>query len=92
MLQNRRPLLFLLLEQKQRRGDHAYRLATVTGYNNVGINDGGRDAGQTMIMHCHIHHLIPRRKGDVADPPRGRIRYVIFLARDSISGPFLRAY
>ena len=36
----------------------------------------------------HIH-LIPRRKGDVADP-RGGIRHVIFLARDSISGTFLR--
>ena len=45
---------------------------TVTGFN-VGINDG-HDAGQT-IMHCHIH-LIPRRKGDIADP-RGGIRHVI---------------
>lgn len=44
----------------------------VTGFN-VGINDG-IDAGQT-VMHCHIH-LIPRRKGDVADP-RGGIRHVI---------------
>jgi diadenosine tetraphosphate (Ap4A) HIT family hydrolase len=46
--------------------------STVTGFN-VGINDGA-DAGQT-VMHCHIH-LIPRRKGDVADP-RGGIRHVI---------------
>jgi diadenosine tetraphosphate (Ap4A) HIT family hydrolase/5-methylcytosine-specific restriction endonuclease McrA len=44
----------------------------VTGFN-VGVNDG-RDAGQT-VMHCHIH-LIPRRKGDVADP-RGGIRHVM---------------
>jgi len=44
----------------------------VTGFN-IGVNDG-RDAGQT-IMHCHIH-LIPRRKGDVADP-RGGIRHTI---------------
>jgi diadenosine tetraphosphate (Ap4A) HIT family hydrolase len=44
----------------------------VTGFN-VGINDG-IDAGQT-VMHCHIH-LIPRRKGDVADP-RGGIRHII---------------
>jgi len=46
--------------------------SAVTGFN-LGINDG-KDAGQT-IMHCHIH-LIPRRKGDVADP-RGGIRHVI---------------
>lgn len=45
---------------------------TVTGFN-VGINDG-TDAGQT-VFHCHIH-LIPRRKGDVADPTGG-IRNVI---------------
>lgn len=44
----------------------------VTGFN-VGINDGV-DAGQT-VMHCHIH-LIPRRRGDVADP-RGGIRHII---------------
>jgi ATP adenylyltransferase len=46
--------------------------STVTGFN-IGVNDG-RDAGQT-VLHCHIH-LIPRRKGDVADP-RGGIRHVI---------------
>ena len=40
---------------------------------NVGVNVG-KDAGQS-IMHCHIH-LIPRRKGDVADP-RGGVRGVI---------------
>ena len=40
---------------------------------NVGVNIG-KDAGQS-IMHCHIH-LIPRRKGDVADP-RGGVRGVI---------------
>lgn len=45
---------------------------TITGFN-LGINDG-KDAGQT-IMHCHIH-LIPRRKGDIADP-RGGVRHVI---------------
>lgn len=48
------------------------RDSKVTGFN-VGLNDG-TDAGQT-VMHCHIH-LIPRRKGDVADP-RGGIRHVI---------------
>ena len=40
---------------------------------NIGINDG-QDAGQT-IPHLHIH-LIPRYKGDVADPTGG-VRYVI---------------
>ena len=44
----------------------------VTGYN-VGMNCG-EDAGQT-IFHCHIH-LIPRRKGDTAEP-RGGVRGVI---------------
>jgi ATP adenylyltransferase len=45
---------------------------TVTGFN-IGMNSG-EDAGQT-IYHCHIH-LIPRRKGDVAEP-RGGIRHII---------------
>lgn len=45
---------------------------SVTGFN-VGINSGA-DAGQT-IFHCHVH-LIPRRKGDVAEP-RGGVRGVI---------------
>lgn len=44
----------------------------VTGFN-IGIN-AGEDAGQT-IFHCHLH-LIPRRKGDVAEP-RGGVRGVI---------------
>lgn len=46
--------------------------STIQGFN-VGINDG-QVAGQ-MIMHCHIH-LIPRRKGDVANPIGG-VRNVI---------------
>ena len=45
---------------------------TVTGFN-VG-NNVGEDAGQT-VMHCHTH-LIPRRRGDVAEP-RGGVRGVI---------------
>ena len=45
---------------------------SVTGFN-VGINAGG-DAGQT-VFHVHVH-LIPRRKGDAADP-RGGVRGVI---------------
>ena len=40
---------------------------------NIGINDGSA-AGQT-VAHAHIH-VIPRRKGDVADP-RGGVRWVM---------------
>jgi diadenosine tetraphosphate (Ap4A) HIT family hydrolase len=42
------------------------------GYN-IGINVG-ESAGQT-VAHAHLH-VIPRRRGDVADP-RGGIRWVI---------------
>ena len=59
-----------LLEVLKRRA--LVQDSKVTGFN-IGINDG-IDAGQT-VMHCHIH-LIPRRKGDVADA-RGGIRHVI---------------
>lgn len=45
---------------------------TVEGFN-IGMN-AGECAGQT-IFHCHIH-LIPRRKGDMANP-RGGVRGVI---------------
>ena len=40
---------------------------------NVGVNEG-LAAGQT-VPHAHIH-VIPRRRGDVADP-RGGVRWVI---------------
>jgi diadenosine tetraphosphate (Ap4A) HIT family hydrolase len=40
---------------------------------NIGVNDG-EAAGQT-VMHAHVH-VVPRYKGDVADP-RGGIRWVI---------------
>ncbi len=40
---------------------------------NIGLNDG-EVAGQT-VMHAHIH-VIPRWKGDVADP-RGGVRWII---------------
>ncbi|HJU11675.1 MAG TPA: HIT family protein [Candidatus Binataceae bacterium] len=40
---------------------------------NIGVNDG-LAAGQT-VEHAHVH-IIPQRKGDVADP-RGGIRWVI---------------
>ena len=39
---------------------------------NIGINDG-EAAGQT-VMHAHVH-VIPRRKGDAADP-RGGLRWI----------------
>jgi len=42
------------------------------GYN-IGVNIG-QAAGQT-VFHLHMH-VIPRYKGDVADP-RGGVRYVI---------------
>jgi ATP adenylyltransferase len=44
----------------------------VAGFN-IGVNVGAV-AGQT-ILHCHVH-LIPRRRGDVANP-RGGVRAVI---------------
>lgn len=40
---------------------------------NVGLNDGVA-AGQT-VMHAHVH-VIPRWRGDVADP-RGGVRHVL---------------
>jgi diadenosine tetraphosphate (Ap4A) HIT family hydrolase len=40
---------------------------------NIGLNDG-QAAGQT-VGHAHVH-IIPRRKGDVADP-RGGVRWII---------------
>ena len=40
---------------------------------NIGINDGPA-AGQT-VMHLHVH-LIPRYKGDTADP-RGGVRWIL---------------
>jgi len=40
---------------------------------NIGVNDGTA-AGQT-VLHAHVH-VIPRRKGDAADP-RGGVRWVL---------------
>ena len=45
---------------------------SVDGFN-IGMNVGAM-AGQT-IFHCHVH-LIPRRKGDIANP-RGGVRHII---------------
>jgi diadenosine tetraphosphate (Ap4A) HIT family hydrolase len=51
---------------------HVEKSGTPDGYN-IGVNVG-EAAGQT-IGHAHLH-VIPRRRGDVADP-RGGIRWVI---------------
>lgn len=51
------------------------------GYN-VGFNEGGA-AGQT-VPHLHIH-VIPRYRGDVADP-RGGVRWVVPAKADYWSG------
>ncbi|MBF9058172.1 HIT domain-containing protein [Rhodobacterales bacterium HKCCSP123] len=59
----------LLQEQKGQIEAHD---SSVEGFN-VGMNSG-ECAGQT-IFHVHVH-LIPRRKGDVAEP-RGGVRGVI---------------
>jgi ATP adenylyltransferase len=65
-----RRAISLLLDQV--RADISAVDRTVGGFN-IGMNCG-EAAGQT-VMHCHVH-LIPRRKGDVAEP-RGGVRGVI---------------
>ena len=52
----------------------------VAGFN-IGINIG-EAAGQT-IFHCHVH-LIPRRRGDVADPAGGVYAAIRRMLRRSI--------
>ena len=63
-------------EEIMRLGDDARRILTERhspdGFN-LGINDGAA-AGQT-VPHLHLH-LIPRYRGDVADP-RGGVRWII---------------
>ena len=59
-----------------RLADEARRIVLATHAPdsfNLGINDGPA-AGQT-IPHLHLH-LIPRYRGDVADP-RGGVRWII---------------
>jgi diadenosine tetraphosphate (Ap4A) HIT family hydrolase len=68
--------LLALLDEGKRLLDGRYR---PDGYN-IGINVGDA-AGQT-VMHLHVH-LIPRHRGDCADP-RGGVRGVI-PARQSYS-------
>jgi ATP adenylyltransferase len=59
--------LIKLLREELNRDD-----PTIRGYN-LGVNSGSV-AGQT-VPHAHVH-LIPRRKGDTAEP-RGGVRGVI---------------
>ena len=61
--------LFYIMEKTKRKIDKKFRPDAY----NIGINEG-RAAGRT-VDHLHIH-LIPRYKGDVADPTGG-IRNVI---------------
>lgn len=69
VMASERAALFALLDQAKERIARQHR---PDGYN-IGINDGPA-AGQT-VPHLHIH-LIPRYKGDQADP-RGGVRRVI---------------
>ena len=64
-----RQSLFDLLDAAKKVLDAEFK---PDGYN-IGINDGP-SAGQT-VPHLHIH-LIPRYKGDQADP-RGGVRWII---------------
>jgi diadenosine tetraphosphate (Ap4A) HIT family hydrolase len=63
-----RDAMFKLLEEARRDLDQTLH---PDGYN-IGINDGPA-AGQT-VPHLHLH-LIPRYKGDQADP-RGGVRWI----------------
>ena len=60
-----------LLAQEQRKLLMA-RDSKIEGFN-IGMNCG-EVSGQT-VFHCHVH-LIPRRRGDVANP-RGGVRHII---------------
>jgi diadenosine tetraphosphate (Ap4A) HIT family hydrolase len=65
---NERLAMLGLLDQAKVTLDTKY---SPSGFN-IGVNDGTA-AGQT-VMHVHIH-LIPRYKGDAADP-RGGVRWI----------------
>ena len=64
--EDERKVLFVLLDEAKALLDREHQ---PDGYN-IGINDG-QAAGQT-VMHLHIH-VVPRYRGDKADP-RGGIR------------------
>jgi superfamily II DNA or RNA helicase/diadenosine tetraphosphate (Ap4A) HIT family hydrolase len=61
-----------LLVAIERAKEEVERSHQPDGYN-IGINVG--EAGGQTVSHLHVH-LIPRYKGDVADP-RGGVRFVI---------------
>ena len=76
-------LLFVPTETKMENLHECFKAAYKFGYDGVaskkwdGFNIGqncGEAAGQT-VMYPHVH-MIPRRKGDMADP-RGGVRHVI---------------
>jgi diadenosine tetraphosphate (Ap4A) HIT family hydrolase len=67
--QEERQAIFSLVADVKRAIDMEFH---PDGYN-IGFNVG-EAAGQT-VMHLHVH-IIPRYRGDVADP-RGGIRHVI---------------
>jgi diadenosine tetraphosphate (Ap4A) HIT family hydrolase len=76
-------LLFVPTEEKADNIYDCYKAAYKFGVDGVisekweGFNIGqncGEVAGQT-VMYPHVH-MIPRRKGDMADP-RGGVRHVI---------------
>ena len=64
--EDERKVMLALLDEARALIDREHK---PDGYN-IGINDG-QAAGQT-VMHLHIH-LVPRYRGDKADP-RGGIR------------------
>ena len=76
-------ILFVPKEETWEKLEKCYKAAYAWGYDwvqkgycdsyNIGQNVG-REAGQT-VMWPHVH-LIPRRKGDMADP-KGGVRGVI---------------
>jgi len=73
-----RTAIFDLLAEAKRQLDSEFHPDSY----NVGINDGPA-AGQT-IAHLHIH-LIPRYRGDCADP-RGGVRWIVPSKADYWSG------
>jgi len=69
LTQIERDAMMSLLEQEKNVLDRVHQPDAF----NIGINDGPA-AGQT-VPHLHIH-LIPRYRGDLADP-RGGVRWII---------------
>jgi diadenosine tetraphosphate (Ap4A) HIT family hydrolase len=70
-------------ESAMRHGRKMVDAGECTAFN-IGINMG-YDAGQT-VMYPHVH-LIPRRRGDTANPVGG-VRAVVFGQADYRSGGY----